>query len=575
MRDAAKPQHEPKPQHELTIFEVSWRAMSSSPAPPSVSPGQAFGKYVIKRVMAEGGMATVYEANHKTLGHRVAIKLLARHLLSKPDVVERFEREARAAARIESTHVVRVIDVDVAEDKRPYIVMEYLEGRDLETELRARNQLPIGDAVGYLLEACTAVSIAHRAGIIHRDLKPANIFLAQEGPRRIVKVLDFGISKVTSANEVSATSTQTMLGTPLYMSPEQVRSARDVDGRADIWSLGVVLYEALTGQLPFMSEDASGVIAAIISDPVTPVRQLRPDVPPALEAAIMKALEKDRNRRFRLVDELASALLPFAPPWFRAPKQTTIPPTLGPGLPPHLAHSLSEGMDSERTIADPNHAPDALASHAAGQIPTPMQQLHVVSASHTPDPSQPSAVTRTTAGGGNRPPIHDRSKLVMAIVIGTAIGAIAFATALIVRASMDQRPPTQGTPPTVPTTPMTTTTMTQAPTTQPTPTTPITPTATTATTTVTVTVTATATAPTTAPTTSVATPRGVGKIDVNITSGWCAVTIDGNVVGATPIANHEVTAGSHVVNCAPSDGTPKHQTVVVVAGETARVKFTP
>jgi len=487
--------------------------MSSSPAPSSVSPGHVFGKYVIKRLMAEGGMATVYEANHAKLGHRVAIKLLARHLMAKPDVVERFEREARAAARIDSPYVVRVIDVDVADDKRPYIVMEYLEGRDLETELRAREQLPIGDAVAYLIEASAAVAVAHKAGVIHRDLKPANIFLAQEGPRRIVKVLDFGISKVSSANEVSSTSTQTMLGTPLYMSPEQVRSARDVDGRADIWSLGVVLYEALTGQLPFLREDASGVIAAIIADPITPVSQLRPDVPPELAAVVMKALEKDRNARYRLVDEFAAALSPFAPAWFRAPKMLTIPP-LGPGLPPHLAHSLSEGMDSDRTVADPNLAPDAL--YANRPMPPP-QQLHMVArGSHTPEPSQPSAVTRTTAGGGDRPGTSDRSKLIMAIIIGTAVGAIAFATVLIVRARVEPLP------------------------------TPI------------------VTAPP---------PATTGKLSVSVTSGSCTIAVDNAPVGVTPVVGYDIASGSHVVTCTPQGGAVKRQQVDVVPGKTASVLF--
>lgn len=363
-------------------------------------------------------MATVYEATHQKLGQRVAIKLLARHLMAKPDVVERFEREARAAAQLDSPHVVRVIDVDVAADNRPYIVMEYLDGRDLETELRARSPLPIGDVAAYMLETCAAVSAAHRAGIIHRDLKPANVFLATDGTRRTVKVLDFGISKVTSPTQVSATSTQTMLGTPLYMSPEQVRSARDVDGRTDIWSIGVMLYEALTGQLPFLSEDASGVIAAIVSEPIVPVSQLRPDVPKPLADVVMKALEKDRNQRFRLVDELATALLPFAPAWFRPPRLSTAPPFL-PQRPAELMHSLSEGIDSDRTVADPNAAPDAL------RPPPPPAPL-------APEPSQPSAVTRTTAGGDKRKPASP-NRVLLAILIGVALGSLAFATIVIVR----------------------------------------------------------------------------------------------------------------------------------------------
>jgi serine/threonine protein kinase len=507
---------------------------------------------VIKRVMAEGGMATVYEAVHAKLGHRVAIKLLARHLLSKPDVVERFEREARAAARLESTHVVRVIDVDVAEDGRPYIVMEYLEGRDLETELRARGQLPIGDAVAYVLEAAAAVSVAHKAGVVHRDLKPANIFLAQEGARRVVKVLDFGISKVSSPNEVSATSTQTMLGTPLYMSPEQVRSARDVDGRADIWSLGVVLYETITGQLPFLREDASGVIAAIVSDPITPIAQLRPEIPPPLAAAIMKSLEKDRNARFRFIEEFAAALMPFAPGWFRPPKMVTVPP-FAPGLPPHLAHSLSDGIDSDRTVADPNFAPDALRPYQ------PPPQPFVPGAAQTPDPSQPSAVTRTTAGGGTRPK-SDRGKLVLAIVIGTVVGAMAFAAALIVRARMETRTPVSAATTTLPVMSNAPELEAPIPSVQPS-TQAIVPSA----------------MPTPSATSSSAAHvrRGMGKLDVNIAGSWCTLTIDGASAGVTPLANYDIASGSHTVTCTPSGGTTKRQSVEVNPGETTRVKFSP
>src|SRR5581483_7464765 len=217
------------------------------------------------------------------------------------------EREARAAARLESPHVCRVLDIDVSDDGRPYIVMEYLEGRDLEQLIRYRAPIPWPESVCYIIEACAAVSVAHKAGIIHRDLKPANLFLADEGQRKIIKILDFGISKVSEATEVSSTSTQTMLGTPLYMSPEQVRSARDVDGRADIWSLGVILYELVSGQPPFLGT-TTAAIAAIVADATPRPREVRPEVPEGLERAILTALAKCPQDRFPSAEALAAAL---------------------------------------------------------------------------------------------------------------------------------------------------------------------------------------------------------------------------------------------------------------------------
>jgi serine/threonine-protein kinase len=270
------------------------------------------GKYRLVRVLGEGGMGIVFEACHLRLKQRLAIKMVRSTLATQNNVVLRFEREARAAAQLRSAHVAKVFDVDATPDGVPYIVMEFLEGSDLANILATRKRLEIREAVGLVLETCCAIAEAHDLGIVHRDLKPSNLFLAFESGRSIIKVLDFGISKLMDESDASLTSSQVTLGTPNYMSPEQVRSARFVDARTDVWSLGVILYELLSGKVPFRGESSASVIAAIIADRVPNMREDRPDVPPALEAAVLRALAKNVEDRFADVRALAQALVPFA-----------------------------------------------------------------------------------------------------------------------------------------------------------------------------------------------------------------------------------------------------------------------
>jgi serine/threonine-protein kinase len=229
-----------------------------------------------------------------------------------PEVVERFGREARAAARIQGEHVARVIDVGRFEDGTPFMVMEYLRGRDLAAELSQRGPLPVGEAVRYVLEASEAVAQAHAMRIVHRDLKPSNLFLAETpGRPPIVKVLDFGISKVVDAPSGSLTKTASVMGTPFYMSPEQLLSAKNVDHRSDIWSLGVIIYELLAGHPPFWGETQPEVIAKILENRPPPLRARRPDVAPLLESVVSRCLRSRVDERFSSVADLAIALLPF------------------------------------------------------------------------------------------------------------------------------------------------------------------------------------------------------------------------------------------------------------------------
>jgi eukaryotic-like serine/threonine-protein kinase len=269
------------------------------------------GKYRIERKLGEGGMGVVYAATHLALDQPVALKLLRTEMASHPEVAERFQREARAAAMIKSEHVARVLDVSILDSGEPYMVMEYLEGRDLEKTLEEDGPLTVARAASVIVEACHPLAEAHAQGIVHRDLKPANLFLAkQPGGRMVLKVLDFGISKATKDSK-KLTATSVIMGTPYYMSPEQIRTASDVDARSDVWALGVILYELVSGTLPFVGDNAASIIAAISMDAAIPLRQVAPGAPEGLARICDKCLLKDRDYRYRDVGELARALLPF------------------------------------------------------------------------------------------------------------------------------------------------------------------------------------------------------------------------------------------------------------------------
>jgi eukaryotic-like serine/threonine-protein kinase len=270
------------------------------------------GKYAIVRVLGEGGMGVVFEATHVRLQQRVAVKMLLPEMVAEEVIVTRFEREARAAAQLRGRHVASVTDVDVTSDGLPYMVMELLEGHDLQTELEQRGRLPVEYAVDYVLQACAAMVEAHGLGIVHRDLKPSNLFVEREGDQCVVKVLDFGISKVESEAGVKLTTAETVMGTALYMSPEQVRSSRSVDARSDIWSLGVILYELLSGQPPWLGTVTQLAAAIVTEDP--PELRGHCDVPEGLAAIVHRCLRRDVNERFSDVVELALALAPYAPP---------------------------------------------------------------------------------------------------------------------------------------------------------------------------------------------------------------------------------------------------------------------
>jgi eukaryotic-like serine/threonine-protein kinase len=266
------------------------------------------GKYRIDRILGQGGMGIVVKATHLELHQPVAIKFLLPDVLGDPLVKQRFLREGRAAVRLRSEHVARVLDVGTLENGAPYMVLEYLEGTDLASVPRAR--LTIGLIVDLTLQACEALAEAHAMGIVHRDIKPANFFLTRRSDgSELIKILDFGISKAPATLEGNLTATKTVIGTPTYMSPEQMRSSRNVDHRSDIWSLGVVLYELTQGAPPFEAETFSGLVFQVATEPVPP---LAVRIPKRLADIVYKCLEKDPGRRFQNVAELAHALAPHA-----------------------------------------------------------------------------------------------------------------------------------------------------------------------------------------------------------------------------------------------------------------------
>jgi serine/threonine-protein kinase len=277
------------------------------------------GKYRLEERLGEGGMGVVFAAEHLVLQQRVAVKFLSEEIAGSHEARERFLREARAAAMLKNEHVVRVLDVAETEGGTPYMVMELLVGADLSTIQRVRGMLPVRDVADYMLQACEGIAEAHGRGIVHRDLKPANLFVTQHGDgTALCKVLDFGLSKPEAGTmlktETSLTYTGAVMGSPRYMSPEQIRSAKDVDARTDIWALGAIIYRLLTDQIPFEGETIAAVSASIAADAPRPLREHRPELPEELEALVLKCLAKDPAARVQSVAELAAGLAPFASP---------------------------------------------------------------------------------------------------------------------------------------------------------------------------------------------------------------------------------------------------------------------
>lgn len=353
------------------------------------------GKYTVERQLGAGGMGVVLAVRHQELDELFAMKVMAAEHAGSVEAIERFLREARAAAKLKSQHICKVHDVGRLEGGLPYMLLEHLEGRDLRALLKQR-RLSVSEAVGYALELLDALDEAHAHQIIHRDLKPANLFLSERANgSTTLKVLDFGISKQTAAPD-EMTLTHAVIGTPFYMSPEQMRSARTVDHRSDLWSVGVILYEMLAGRVPFHSESITEICGMVFEDTPRALRELCPGLPPELERVVARCLEKRPEARFQSARELLEALRPFAAPQRqgslaelpRAPAPSLSGAALveaQPSAPPPTPLQAAPPLAAPPRAAPPQAAP-------APAPPTPAAQLDAAASAARRD--DPEEVTR-------------------------------------------------------------------------------------------------------------------------------------------------------------------------------------
>ncbi|WP_438020166.1 protein kinase [Sorangium sp. So ce315] len=287
----------------------------------TIAPGTVIArKYRVERTLGRGGMGLVVEALHLDLDTRVAIKFLLPEFMSYTEAAERFMREARTVAKLQTPHVVRVLDVAALDSGEPYMVMELLDGEDLACHAAEAGTLAIGECIDHIVQACEALAEAHALGIVHRDLKPANLFLTKRPDGTpLVKVLDFGVSKILTGDtgNVSLTQTTTILGSALYMSPEQMRSSKSVDPRTDIYALGVCLFEIIGGRPPYVADSFPELCAKIYTSPPEPLQDLRPEVPEGLVEVIEKSIAREPEDRYQSITEFVQALAPYAAPGTR------------------------------------------------------------------------------------------------------------------------------------------------------------------------------------------------------------------------------------------------------------------
>ncbi len=376
-------------------------------------------KLRIEQLLGKGGMGIVAIATHLQLDQLVAVKVLHDELATDPTVIGRFLREAKASAQLKSEHVCRVSDVGQLSSGAPYIVMELLEGEDL-SHLIEHNSLPVEVACDYVLQACVAIAEAHALGIVHRDLKPGNLFVTHRLDGSVlIKVLDFGIAKTAASADFKMTSTQMVMGSPGYMSPEQLRSAKDVDARSDLWSLGVILYEAVSGRLPFAANTITELAVKVAVDPPDALI----NVDPRFSAVVMRCLEKSLDRRYQNVSELAADLASIAGPQ-HAPTASLVTRLLtaqkgvvGSAMMQKASASYSSGVAPTMQTSSAALPPAPVLPAGLG---TPPQNIQVIVA--PPQTTLQGAIEAATAAQ----PKRNRLGLIVVVVLTGAAAAVAF-----------------------------------------------------------------------------------------------------------------------------------------------------
>ena len=403
------------------------------------------GKYRVERVIGKGGMGVVVEAYHLALRERFALKFLLPELATNHEHAERFQREAQASVRIKSEHVARVSDVGTLDTGAPYMVMELLTGQDLAEALHEHGPLPLQDAVDYVIQGCEAIAEAHALGIVHRDLKPSNLFLtARTDGSPLVKVLDFGISKLLHDRVENLTRTEAAMGSALYMSPEQMQQTRSVDHRTDIYAIGVSLFELCAGRPPYFAQTLPQLCAEVLTGTPTPLRQLRPDLPESFAAALARAYARDRDQRYTSVAELVLALAPFAPPRSR-PSIERIARMAGlsipeaapayraplPSSPSYQAPAASPAPAAQpMTALEPRFATATTAPHVVTPIPAPGRGEQILPGPYAgPVSSRAAATFKSGAATGalNRPRIPAAAIVAMfasALTVGAVVGLV-------------------------------------------------------------------------------------------------------------------------------------------------------